>query len=99
LAGENSEGAINLKDKMAIMDKWLEEAMAEGDEAVQAHLNAIARIIGGQVARLSKPVDVPQAIASTVEEMGKGVTAETLMRHGSAGVVQVQLVSQGRSSR
>ncbi|MFB9273417.1 hypothetical protein [Cohnella cellulosilytica] len=88
-----------MKDKMAIMDKWLEEAMAEGNEAAKAHLNAIARIVGGQVARLSKPDDVPQTIAKTVEEMGKGVTAGMLMRHGSAGVMHVELLSLSRGGR
>jgi len=88
-----------LKDKLAVMDKWLEEAMAEGDEAAQAHLNAIARIIGGQISRMSKPDDVPQTIAKTVEEMGKGVTAGMLMHHGQAGFMHVELHSMSRSGR
>jgi len=88
-----------VKDKIAVMGKWLEEALSEGDGAAKAHLKSVARILGGHIARMNKPVDVPQAIASTVEEMGKGVTAEMLMRHGSAGVMHVELHSLSRGGR
>lgn len=88
-----------MKDKMAVMDKWLAEAMAEGDEAVQAHLNAVARIVGGQITRICEPDAVPLTIARTVEELGKGVTAGMLMHHGQAGGIGVKMYSVSRGSR
>ncbi|MFC4305761.1 hypothetical protein ACFO1S_20230 [Cohnella boryungensis] len=81
------------------MDKWLEEALAEGEEAAKAHLNAVARIVGGHIARISEPNAVPPTIARTVEEMGKGVTAGMLLHHGSAGVMTVEMHSISRSGR
>jgi hypothetical protein len=97
MARENHEGAINLKEKMTVMNRWMDEAIAEGGDAVHEHLQAVARIIGGQVAQLSKPEDMPKLLTSTIEEIGKGVTAGMLMQHGHAGILDVRMFSVGRS--
>lgn len=85
-----------MKEKISTMNRWLEEAMAEGGSAAKEHLYAMARIIGGQVTRLVEPEDMPVLLTSTIEEMGKGVTAGMLMQHGQAGMLDVRMISVGR---
>ncbi|GBG09482.1 hypothetical protein PAT3040_04128 [Paenibacillus agaridevorans] len=85
-----------MKEKMTVMNRWMDEAIAEGGDAVQEHLQAVARIIGGQVAQLSEPADMPKLLTTTIEEMGKGVTAGMLMQHGHAGILDVRMFSVGR---
>jgi hypothetical protein len=82
-----------MNDKMAVMNRWMEEALSEGNGAAKEHLHAMARIIGGQVARIAEPVQVPEVLSSTIEELGKGVTAGMLMQHGQAGMLAVKLFS------
>lgn len=88
-----------MKDKMATMERWFEAATSEGEEAVQEHLRVMARMLGNQVARSSNPDDMPKGLTTTVEELGKGVTAGILMQHGRAGMMDVRMfsISRGKS--
>lgn len=82
---------------MAAMERWLEAAMSEGEEAVQEHLRVMARVLGNQVARTSRPDDMPKELTTAVEELGKGVTAGMLMHHGQGGMLDVRMFSMSRS--
>ncbi|MEK3882393.1 hypothetical protein [Paenibacillus sp. PL2-23] len=86
-----------MKEKIAVMNRWMDEAIAKGGDAAQEHLEAVARIIGGQVAQLTQPEDMPKVLTRTIEEMGKGVTAGMLMQHGRAGMLDVRMFSVGHS--
>jgi|GEM_PF-6188878 hypothetical protein len=88
-----------MKEKMAVMNRWLDEAIAEGGDAVKEHLHAIARIVGGQVSRVADPNDIPRVLSGTIEEVGKGLTAGMLMQHGRVGVVDVKMFSLSRSEQ
>lgn len=80
-----------MKGKITVMNQWFEEALSEGNGAAKDHLHAMARIIGGQVARIAEPDNVPEVLTGTIEELGKGMTAGMLMQHGHAGVMSVQM--------
>lgn len=85
-----------MKDKIAVMNLWMEQALSEGNGAAKEHLHAMARIIGGQVARITEPDKVPEVLTGTIEELGKGMTAGMLLQHGHAGVLDVKMFSVSR---
>ncbi|RJX40902.1 hypothetical protein D3P09_02455 [Paenibacillus pinisoli] len=88
-----------MKEQLAVLNRWLEEAQEQGGTAAQDHLKAVARILGSHVAQVSSSDAMPEMLTSTIDEMGKGVSAGMLMHHGQAGRLAVQMFSMSRGGR
>ncbi|RJX40067.1 hypothetical protein D3P09_11880 [Paenibacillus pinisoli] len=80
-----------MQEQLAVLMKWMEEAQEKGDPAVHDHLKMVARILGLQMAQMAKVDEMPQLLMKLIDEIGKGVTAGTLLKHGVSGKLDVRM--------